>query len=765
MDKILVKNLSVRNIIGVDSWERSKRQPLTISITVHQALDASGETDLLSQTISYGTVAKVAQEFSERTAYRSVEALASGIARVCVRECGAPRVTVRVEKPRALLHAACAGVEITRTKEDVDVQLALEKDHTAAATAASVGAVARRTFAPTRDVPGEDKIFIDDLTLSTIIGVNPWEREERQRVVISIVIHLKFDSTLLVEDHVPKVHNYRTITRSVSNYVESTDYKTVEALATSIARLLIQQCHVPKVTVRVEKPSAIVFAAAAGVEITRDKAYFELEEESDARSTTVQESAAAASSSKAVAADADDARLPHVAYIALGTNLGDRGKNIEDALQKLEGSPAVKLLDTSFLYETAPMYVVDQPSFFNACIKIRTSLEPEQLLSFLKGIESEHGRDFAAQRNGPRPIDLDILTYDALELNNQTLTIPHPRIKEREFVLRPLCDIAPDMEIPGLFRTASQLLALLAHTAPKTDDVICKVLVGGHGLLWKWGRRTYVMGILNVTPDSFSDGGKHNESPAVAAQHALHMVKAGADMIDIGGCSTRPGASEVPEQDEIDRVVPVIEEIRKLDSNVAISVDTFRASVAKAAVEAGADLINDVTAGAGDAEMVATMARLRVPVCLMHMRGTPKTMTTLTNYTDATNPVPQIRAELASNVAAALTAGVRRWNIILDPGIGFAKTADHSFRIISNLPELVAPATPLAGFPTLVGPSRKRFLVSDKDAASDDPAQRVYATAAACSAAISKAADVLRVHDVREMKDVVRVADRCFRSA
>ncbi|KAJ3153240.1 trifunctional dihydropteroate synthetase [Geranomyces variabilis] len=761
MDKILVKNLSVRNIIGVDSWERSKRQPLTISITVHQALDASGETDLLSQTISYGTVAKVVQEFSERTAYRSVEALASGIARVCVRECGAPRVTVRVEKPRALLHAACAGVEITRTKEDVDVQLALEKDH----AAASPGAVARRTFAPTRDVPGEDKIFIDDLTLSTIIGVNPWEREERQRVVITIIIHLKFDPTLLVEDHVPKVHNYRTITRSVSKYVESTDYKTVEALATSIAKLLIQQCHVPKVTVRVEKPSAIVFAAAAGVEITRDREYFDLEESNQRSAATSASNIAVASSNDTTTTSADDARLPHIAYIALGTNLGDRGKNIEDALQKLEGSPAVKLLDTSFLYETAPMYVVDQPSFLNGCIKIRTSLEPEQLLSFLKGIESEHGRDFAAQRNGPRPIDLDILTYDALELNNQTLTIPHPRIKEREFVLRPLCDIARDMEIPGLFRTASQLLALLAHTAPKTDDVICKVLVGGHGLLWKWGRRTYVLGILNVTPDSFSDGGKHNESPAIAAQHALDMAKAGADMIDIGGCSTRPGAEDVPEQEEINRVVPVIKEIRKLDANIAISVDTFRASVAKAAVEAGADLVNDVTAGAGDAQMIATMARLRVPVCLMHMRGTPKTMTTLTNYNDA-NPVPEIRTELAVNVRAALAAGIRRWNIILDPGIGFAKTADHSFRIISNLPELVAPATPLAGFPTLVGPSRKRFLVSDKDAATDDPAsQRVYATAAACSAAISKAADVLRVHDVREMKDVVRVADRCFRRA
>ncbi|KAI9096094.1 Dihydropteroate synthase-like protein [Phlyctochytrium arcticum] len=707
MDKITVRKLNVRNIIGVDSWERSKRQPLTIDLTLHQDVDASGETDLLSNTISYGTLAKTAQAFSEQTGYRSVEALAGGIARVCVRECGAQKVTVRVEKPRALLHAACAGVEITRTKRDIDDE----------------------------DVEGEDQIFINALTLNTIIGVNPWEREERQRVIITLIIHLQFNPLLLLEDHVPKVHNYRTITRTVSQYVEQTSYKTVEALATSIARLMIEKCHVPKVTVRVEKPSAIVFAEAAGVEITRDRAFFGL------------------------LSAVEDARLPHVVYLAVGTNMGDRALNIENALTRMEGSPAIAIVDTSFLYETSPMYVADQPNFLNATIKIRTSLEPDALLAFLKGVEAEMGRDFEAQRFGPRPIDLDILVYDILEMSNEKLTIPHPRIKEREFVLRPLCDIAADVEIPGLYRTASQLLALLKHAEKPSDEHIYKVLPLRSRQIWNWSRRTFIMGILNVTPDSFSDGGQHFAVDR-AVDHALKMATDGADMIDIGGMSTRPNAETITEEEELARVIPVIKGIRAKDQKVPLSIDTFRASIAKAAVEAGVDLVNDVTGGSFDPDMLATVAKLKVPFCAMHMRGTPKTMTTLTNY-ENDDVIKEIRKVLGNTVTQALHCGIRRWNVIVDPGIGFAKNAEQNFDILRRLPELVKSKSDLAGFPILVGPSRKGFL--GQALKSDDPKDRVWGTAAACTASIAGGSNVLRVHDIKEMRDVIIVADRCFR--
>ncbi|KAI8821327.1 Dihydropteroate synthase-like protein [Fimicolochytrium jonesii] len=775
-DKIMVRQLTVHNIIGVDSWERSKRQPLTIDLTVHQQVDASGDTDLLSQTISYGTVSKTVQEFSEKTSYRSVEALAAGIARVCVEKCGAPRVTVRVEKPRALLHAACAGVQITRTKEEIG---AMGSDGLGEAYQDQA-----------EDREGEDQIFIKDLTLSTIIGVNPWEREERQRVVITLIIHLALDPQVLLSDHVPKVHNYRTITRTVSKYVESTNYKTVEALATSIARLLIKQCHVPKVTVRVEKPSAIVFAAAAGVEITRDRAYFG--EKARASDPTPATSLDASAHSD----DVDEetrGRLPHVVYLALGSNLGDSAKNINDAVTSLAGSAAIKVIDTSFLYETKAMYVTDQPNFINACCAIRTSLSPNDLLDFLKGIEAEMGRNFNGQRFGPRPIDLDILVYDRVEMSTERLIIPHPRIKEREFVLRPFADIAPDMEIPGLFRTVSQLLALLSHeSAPTPSDKIRKVIpLKTTAGLWSWSTQTYIMGILNVTPDSFSDGGDaHTQSPDAAAQQAIKMAAAGAHIIDVGGMSTRPGADEPPVEIEIGRVVPVIEAIRKLDANIPISIDTYRAPVARAAIKAGANFINDVSGGSLDPDMITAMAETQVPVCLMHMRGTPKTMQQLTDY-PAGQVVPTIAASLTSTVQQAMNKGVRRWNIILDPGIGFVKTGAQNYEILQKLPVLVGEAAPatatldsegqqqapaarnaLAGFPVLVGPSRKGFLSQgavtgsqalDATSKKEQAKQRIYATAAACSAAIARGANVLRVHDVEEMADVVRVADRCFR--
>ena len=368
-DKIIVRDLEVRNIIGVDAWERSKRQPLNINITIHTSIDASGEKDLLSESINYGTVAKVVQDFSEKTSYRSVEALAQGIAQVCVRDCKAERVTVRVEKGKALLHARCAGVEITRSRADIDLIEHMQ----------SAGVDSAKPHPPPRlDAVGEDQIFINGLVLNTIIGVNAWEREERQRVVLDLTIHLRFDPTVLLEDHVPKMHNYRTITRIVSKYVEESNYKTVEAFALSVAKLMIITCHVPKVTVRVEKPSALVFAQGAGVEITRDRADFGLAEREEAAHTPpppshgspVTYSVAPTTAPASQQTVSPAAPFSHTAFLAFGSNLGDRAHNIEEGLARLGVAGNVRVVDTSFLYETAPMYKTDQPQFLNGVVKV-----------------------------------------------------------------------------------------------------------------------------------------------------------------------------------------------------------------------------------------------------------------------------------------------------------------------------------------------------------------------------------------------------------
>ncbi|MBP0000913.1 MAG: dihydropteroate synthase [Cyanobacteria bacterium SID2] len=268
---------------------------------------------------------------------------------------------------------------------------------------------------------------------------------------------------------------------------------------------------------------------------------------------------------------------------------------------------------------------------------------------------------------------------------------------------------------------------------------------------FEWGTRTYMMGVLNVTPDSFSDGGEFDNFE-VAIERSRQMERDGADILDIGGQSTRPGAEEVSVSEEIDRVVPVIEAIRK-NSSIPISIDTYRAAVAKAALDAGADLVNDVTGGTVDAEMLPLVGERGVAVVLMHMRGTPKTMQKLTDYEDL---VGEICDCLQRHVTAATACGVALDRIILDPGIGFAKTYDQNIELLRRLPELRE-----LGYPLLVGVSRKSFIGKILD--RENPKDRVWGTAAACSAAIDRSADILRVHDVSQMCDVAKVADAIFR--
>lgn len=273
---------------------------------------------------------------------------------------------------------------------------------------------------------------------------------------------------------------------------------------------------------------------------------------------------------------------------------------------------------------------------------------------------------------------------------------------------------------------------------------------------FEWGKRTYLMGVLNVTPDSFSDGGDYYTIESALAQ-AENMVKSGVDIIDIGGQSTRPGAAEISLEEEIDRVIPVVQILRQkaeIFGSVPISVDTTRAQVAKAAVEAGADIINDISGATFDSEMLSTVAQLKVPIILMHIRGTPQTMQKLTDYRDL---IGEIREFLESRIAEAVAAGIDKSHIILDPGIGFAKNYSQNLEILQQLAKFRGLDCPI-----LVGVSRKSFIghILNQPLAK----QRIWGTAAACTGAIANSADILRVHDVREMHDVCLVADAIFRN-
>ena len=278
--------------------------------------------------------------------------------------------------------------------------------------------------------------------------------------------------------------------------------------------------------------------------------------------------------------------------------------------------------------------------------------------------------------------------------------------------------------------------------------------------LFEWGTRTYVMGILNLTPDSFSGDGLANNDLNVVLKQARKFVDAGVDILDVGGESTRPGAAPVSAQEEMDRVVPIIKSLAG-EFDTLISIDTYKAAVAKAALEDGADIVNDVWGFRADPELATVTAVVGVPVILMHNRSTPNNAAILeqlggryvgVEYDDL---LQDVKKELLESVELAHKAGIPDELIVLDPGIGFGKTVEQNLELLNRLDEIR-----LLDYPVLLGPSRKSFIGYTLDLPLDD---RVEGTAAAVSVGITRGADIIRVHDVPEMIRIARMTDALVR--
>lgn len=280
----------------------------------------------------------------------------------------------------------------------------------------------------------------------------------------------------------------------------------------------------------------------------------------------------------------------------------------------------------------------------------------------------------------------------------------------------------------------------------RADHEPGRVLATRHGRI-DMTCHTVIMGIVNVTPDSFYDGGKRFDS-ARAVADACEMVDAGAEILDVGGESTRPGAQPVSFDEELRRVLPVIGELRK-KLNVPISIDTYKEAVARAALDAGADIVNDISALQFDPAMAALVAAEGVPLILMHMQGVPRTMQREPHYRDV---VQEVRDFLADRVGSANQAGIDKERLIVDPGIGFGKTLVHNLALLKNLKSLKT-----LGQPLLVGVSRKAFIGKLLNTAS--PEERLEGSLAAAVAAALSGANIMRVHDVRETVRALRVAD------
>ncbi|KAI0787017.1 Dihydropteroate synthase-like protein [Abortiporus biennis] len=922
-DVIRVRNLSViASFNDGAQWpssnNKSKSQPLNITLTIVHDITKTAETDDLVHSIDYSSICKTLVETSSSRDFNSIECLTDYLLdQVLSKHQDVEEISISVTRTRALLHPAATRIRTSR-----------------------------RRPATTQQLIGQDnleEIGIIDLECRTIVGINPCEREESQIVTFDILLIRKSYRTVLF--------NFRALANKIYSYVTDSKFYTLEALASSVARVTLEfvaqtGSHHEYVNVRAGKRSALVLADAAEVEVTRSLhdgmlvPYQTHRASSTVAATSTQGESSSSDSEKTLLASSRISKITssqpsiptsasgttvvgpvepsskpasrtatpvstsssddtsaalsalassltigdntrHKAAIALGSNLGDRFHNIELALRlfeadgihysRLTSGGYVNVIDTSFMYETEPMYVLDQPKFINCTCMVETNLSALELLTLLKRIETIVGR-VTSFRNGPRAIDLDILLYDSQiidtrPINERTLdnleghlVVPHPRMLEREFVLRPLHDMIPEYVHPISKRTIQELFTQitrktseaqimykvipfprypLTRSGPSEDQRIGMTKlpeippVPATATYWKFPvvdrtslkgtaassgrpRKTYIMGTLNVTPDSFSDGAVHNSIPAALA-YARASVAGGADVIDIGGYSTRPGAAYVSPEEELTRVVPVVQAIRtlgqyhhhtvpddpELDNSVEaqarrvmISVDTFRWEVAEEAIHAGANCINDVYAFSGPGfpvekedhffKMRQVARDLAVPVILMHSRGEASFNKDYTAYNYALDSngrgavIEGVKVELGKKVDAAVQGkgGLRRWYVIVDPGIGFSKTVEGNLEVLRNasaITELQPPSgpplrgyrNPLAGYPLLIGASRKSFLAGILEqpdtqgtyAGRDtQPKERGWATAAAVACAVQQKAAVVRVHDVLGKGDVVRVA-------
>ncbi|XP_074274786.1 folate synthesis bifunctional protein, mitochondrial-like [Silene latifolia] len=457
--------------------------------------------------------------------------------------------------------------------------------------------------------------------------------------------------------------------------------------------------------------------------------------------------------------------------IGFGSNLGDRLNNMEQALQLMNKS-GINVTRHGCLYETGPANTSNQPKFLNSAVRGFTKLGPHELLGVLKKIERDLGR---AEKYGPRPMDLDILFYGSYRVSSDNLTIPHERMWARPFVMAPLIDVLGynvENDTVALWHSLSHSLSrfssglfeewdkLGGESLIGKDGMIRRVLPVGNRL-WDWSCGTSIMGILNLAPDNFSDGGKF-QSVENAITQVRQMIAEGADIIALGAQSTRPMATSISSEEELERLIPILDAVKDMveEEGKFLSVDTFYSKVASEAVKKGAHIVNDVSGGQLDPEMCNVIAGLKVPYIAMHTRGDPTTMRNSENlnYDDVCE---RVGSELSSRVTGAESSGIPAWRIISDPGVGFSKNTKQNLEILMGLKrirkEIGKSSLALANGPLLIGPSRKRFLaeICDRPVATErDPV-----TVAAITAGILGGANIVRVHNVRDCRDAVMLCD------
>lgn len=794
-DKVFAKDIAATAITGKDAWNRPSPQPITISVSLDTDFHQASVTDNLKYSLNYAVISRNISEFMKANEHRNFKSLgniAESVSEIVLdqKKGGGSKAEVVVKSVKSEIRADSVEYRLSRSKTDSE--------------------------------PIPDEIAVRGLRLLTIIGVFTFERFQRQIVDIDLQLKLHKESDVSIHE----------IIDDVVSYVELSNFKTVEALVMKIGQLIFQnhQKGVTSVFAKVTKPNAISYTEGVGVSSLMTKASFEGVEpipKSDGFSTHLHPSEKFNLPTAAEDAESQ-ANEEHVAYIAFGSNEGCQVENIQTALKLLE-KYGVKVQSTSSLYISKPMYYLDQPDFYNGAVKVTfKNKSPHDLLAILKKIEYEDINRKKEFDNGPRSIDLDIILYDDISVNHEDLIIPHKLMLERTFVLQPICELLPPDHIHPVSAEPihNHLLQLLLskpnESVQESSDLLQLIPVprlDNKDTILKFDQlknlhSTLIMGIVNITPDSFSDGGVNfSKSVDEVLKTAKSLIGDGAHILDIGGVSTRPGSKEPTEEEELRRVVPLVKAIRassdKQLSSCLISVDTYRAKVAEECLKAGADIINDISMGLYEEAIFDVVAKYGCPYIMNHTRGTAATMSKLTNYESNTNddiieylvdPIlghqeldltPEVNnlingvsRELSLQMLKAFDRGVRKWQIIVDPGIGFAKDLSQNLQLIKHASLFKQYSVQVNvdisdsnhrnasngikhmyvsfnGLATLLGTSRKKFLGSIVN--QPEASKRMVATAASVIACIQQKTDIVRVHDVKDIKEAVLTGDAIYR--
>ena len=786
-DKVFIDRLSSTAITGSDAWNRPTPQPITITVLLDTDFSQAYKTDNLKYSLNYAVISRNIMEYmkiNQHRNFKSLQNIGEEISKITLdpKKGGGVQGEVAIRSAKSEIRA-----------DWIEYRLSRHRDQSLSVL---------------------DTINVKQLRLLTIIGVFTFERMKRQLVDIDFSIRL-------LPDHNVKIHK---IMDEVTNYVESSNFKTVEALEQTIGQLVFQNHgdHISSITVTVTKPNAITSTEGVGVqsELTKDR--FEGTKPLEIPSLVMADENGF--NLKVSEEDSKfDVNAEHTGFIAFGSNEGNQLENVNTAIALLNEFD-INVTATSSMYISKPMYYKEQSDFVNGVLKVKfLNKTPDDILKILKDIEYNHINRLKEFDNGPRSIDLDILLIDDVIINSELLTIPHKSMLDRTFVLQPLCElISPEVIHPVSNEPIHNHLKELLNNSP--DDLvqdssdllqltpIPRFPISENPLIFDQVNDkspTLMMGILNITPDSFSDGGKNfGVGMDQIVSNAKSMLENGSKVIDIGGMSTKPGSEAPSEQEELDRVIPVIQAIRNSKdqelSQCVISIDTYRSGVAEQCLKAGADIINDISMGLYDDKMFDVIAKYGCPYVMNHTRGTTKTMNKLVKYEANTNEdiiemvvdpsqgvlnhistspevnnlINGICREQSHQIINAFERGVRKWQIIIDPGIGFAKNLPQNLAILKNSSFIKKYAVTFNkrshldgsidenyvtfnGLPILLGPSRKKFLGTLNN--EPNPEDRVFTTGASIMACIQQCTNIVRVHDTKEIRKVIVIGDAIYK--